>query len=368
GWQASSVKIRVPTGVKKGHGPTFNEFEVPGIHHRSLTSLMDQVRVTDVASRTFHNIPYRQQWQPHNSTWPRETIHSELYSSDLFIRLHDELQDSPREPDCTLERVVDAILLGSDSMLLTDFGHACLWPVYAWYGNQSKYNRARPSADACDTVAYVEKLPGNIGQFLQEHRKTHSTKNKTRLVHLRRELFHACLQLILEKYPELMRAYNHGRVIRGTDCVTRRHYPRFLNCSADYPENCLLRVLLVTIRDMGDCHWPGVSSRRTSGGWAQSRTGRWMRKEHPREESPERLSLLDSARNFVFGLGYAVASVFVENELKGESWTLTQNAFSWLIAYGAPNIFHLLRVDLMREFELGVWKALIARFIRILHT
>lgn len=41
-----------------------------------------------------------------------------------------------------------------------------------------------------------------------------------------------------------------------------------------------------------------------------------------------------------------------------------QNAFSEVV----PNVFTLLVVDLMHEFQLGVWKAVFVHLIRILEA
>ena len=60
-----------------------------------------------------------------------------------------------RPPGCTLEIVVACILLYSDSTHLTNFGTASLWPIYLYFGNLSKYIRARSSAFAAHHVAYI---------------------------------------------------------------------------------------------------------------------------------------------------------------------------------------------------------------------
>ena len=45
-------------------------------------------------------------------------------------------------------------------------------------------------------------------------------------------------------------------------------------------------------------------------------------------------------------------------------WTRPQNAFSDIVR----NFFILLVVDLLHEFELGVWKAVFSHLIRILES
>ena len=46
---------------------------------------------------------------------------------------------------------------------------------------------------------------------------------------------------------------------------------------------------------------------------------------------------------------------------------MLQNAFSSRLAEHGFDFFTLLVVDLMHEFKLGVWKALLTHLIRILH-
>ena len=54
------------------------------------------------------------------------------------------------------------------------------------------------------------------------------------LTHLRRELAHAVLHLLLD--DDLMHAYTDGEAIKLFDQVMRAMFPRFLFYSADYPE------------------------------------------------------------------------------------------------------------------------------------
>lgn len=169
GWKRSPVEIRMPTAEKlrkNTRGPRPNPqgmtFVVPNVMHRSITSVMDYVRGKDLASLEFHNVPFKQFWQPHNTTWPKENVISEMFSSPAFVKEYLELQNSTPEPGCTLERVVDGILLGSDSMLLADFGHETLWPVYLMFCNETMYAHAVRSLESCHCVAYIEKVRGLV--------------------------------------------------------------------------------------------------------------------------------------------------------------------------------------------------------------
>jgi len=54
--------------------------------------------------------------------------------------------------------VILALMIWSDSTHLASFGTASLWPIYLYFGNQSKYTRAKPSAFAAHHLAYIPKV------------------------------------------------------------------------------------------------------------------------------------------------------------------------------------------------------------------
>jgi len=56
--------------------------------------------------------------------------------------------------------------------------------------------------------------------------------------HCRRELFQACWGTLLDQ--DFIRAYRHGIVLKCTDGVLRRIFPRIFTYSADYPEKYVL--------------------------------------------------------------------------------------------------------------------------------
>ena len=85
-------------------------------------------------------------------------VHGELYSSPVFLEAHCALQASPKEPGCDLPHVVVAIMLWSDVTHLTTFGTAKLWPCYMYFGNESKYNRCKPSRHLCNHIAYFQSV------------------------------------------------------------------------------------------------------------------------------------------------------------------------------------------------------------------
>ncbi|KIM51966.1 hypothetical protein SCLCIDRAFT_142166, partial [Scleroderma citrinum Foug A] len=85
-------------------------------------------------------------------------IHGELYTSQAFLQTHKDLQQSPPEPGCDLERVVVTLMFWSDATQLTTFSNAKLWPCYMFFGNELKYRRCKPSCCLCSHIAYFNHV------------------------------------------------------------------------------------------------------------------------------------------------------------------------------------------------------------------
>jgi hypothetical protein len=90
------------------------------------------------------------------------------------------------------------------------------------------------------------------------------------------------------------------------------------------------------------------------------------------------------AREFIYRLGLPVTGVAVERVLKSGSWVPTivisasvcvssysrqlQNAFAEKLGPLGFDIFPTLVVDLLHEFELGIWKSTFTHLIRLLYA
>lgn len=156
GWIKTPIKIPVPFH-RFTDNPGIQEYAVADFHHRSLVSIIRE-KVRNVAdSQHFHYDPYEVFWQP-TERHQEVRIHGELFTSPTFIDAHKELQNLPGEPKCDLPRVVAALMFWSDATHLTNFGDAKLWPLYMFFGNESKYRRCKPSCNLCEHVAYFEKV------------------------------------------------------------------------------------------------------------------------------------------------------------------------------------------------------------------
>ncbi|GBE78735.1 hypothetical protein SCP_0116260 [Sparassis crispa] len=161
GWNHTPVTISVPYHRRRGvsmdpqNGP--KDYTVVDFHHRSLCDIIREKISNPVDALHFHYEPFQLLWQPGDVPNPIQ-VHGELYTSPAFIESHRELQDSPPELGCDLQRVVVAMMFWSDATHLTSFGNAKLCPLYLFFGNESKYHRCKPSRHLCNHVAYFQSV------------------------------------------------------------------------------------------------------------------------------------------------------------------------------------------------------------------
>jgi hypothetical protein len=109
--------------------------------------------LADITSRRFHLSPFKRFWKFPSGA--KVCCYDEPYTSDDWIKAHDDLQKQPNEPGCKLEKVILGLMFWSDSTLLTSFGTAKVWPLYLYFANLSKYLRCKPSSGASHHVAYI---------------------------------------------------------------------------------------------------------------------------------------------------------------------------------------------------------------------
>jgi Plavaka transposase len=152
GWLESNITISIPTGLPDTNGA---DFTVPGLHHRSLISVMKSA-LADIASQRFHFSPFKRIWKRPSGV--EERIFDEMYTSDAWLDAHNTLQKQRNEPGCKLEKVILGLLFWSDSTHLTSFGTASVWPLYMYFANLSKYFRGKPGSGASHHVAYIPKV------------------------------------------------------------------------------------------------------------------------------------------------------------------------------------------------------------------
>lgn len=158
GWIKSPIQITVPFHNRTAL-PGSHAYMGGDLYHRSLVDVISE-RVSDAhAAQRFHMEPYELTWTPYPGSY-QIPVHGELYTSSAFLETHRKLQDEPGEPSCTLQRVVVALMFWSDATHLTSFGSAKLWPLYLFFGNESKYRRCKPSSNLCCHIAYFRDVCG----------------------------------------------------------------------------------------------------------------------------------------------------------------------------------------------------------------
>ena len=156
GWQESTVNIKLPDEKicqKEADAPVL---EIPGVFHRSLIEVITTA-LQDDSAKSFHYTPFSQFWKPTPES-PPERIYSEIYNSDAFIEEDKKIKSLPPEPGPKYEHAVAALMAYSDGTHLAQFGSASLCPLYVFFGNQTKYDRAKPSQFAAHHVAYLPSV------------------------------------------------------------------------------------------------------------------------------------------------------------------------------------------------------------------
>jgi hypothetical protein len=156
-WIETSVCLSLPCdGVEQASEADAPKFQVKGLYYCRLLEVI-KAGLAESASEKFHLFPFKEYWKP-SPDEPEERIYSEAYTSDYFLEQYEKIHHQSQTSDRRLISVVIGIMIWSDSTLLANFGTASLWPIYLYFGNQSKYSRAKPSDFAAHHLAYIPKV------------------------------------------------------------------------------------------------------------------------------------------------------------------------------------------------------------------
>ena len=188
GWRTSNLVIGIPKGVKKTVAVRRDEaahdarrrqgapepppskttsipgaqISVPGFCHRSICEVIRETLSQDSAARAFHYHPYEQTYHsPLDPTRPVERVYDEVFTSDTWIREDAKVQMAhinPSKPEQDLPRVIAAMMFWSDETVLNPFGQNKAWPIYLFFGNQPKSDRAKPTAGGGRHLAYLPQV------------------------------------------------------------------------------------------------------------------------------------------------------------------------------------------------------------------
>ncbi|KAG9118759.1 hypothetical protein FRC07_006565, partial [Ceratobasidium sp. 392] len=354
-WTTRTVSINVPrtTRGKTTSANSSQSVSVPGLRSRRFLDIMRQ-RFENNNVSSFQYVPYEDHWTPPGAAKSEsQRIYGEFYTSQMMIDAHKEVQHAKIEnAGCTLPRVVGAYMLGSDGLQLGQFSHTKGWLLYAWLGNDSKYERCKPSSKSCFEVAHLPSLPDNIKDILTELHGRPPAANL--LTHLRRELMHAVLRDLLD--DKFLHTWQHGVVIKCADGVTRRIFPRIFTYSADYPE----RVLIATIRDKGQSPCPRCLVSMNLAHLMGSRSDMRARKANCRRDNARQRQLVQKARALIYSEQRALGNAEVEALLQPTSLVPTINAFSQRLSPLKFDFYKMFVPDVLHEVELGVWNSTVA--------
>ncbi|KAG2008934.1 hypothetical protein CC2G_014312 [Coprinopsis cinerea AmutBmut pab1-1] len=359
GWRTSSIEIQVPFNSHTRE-PGVETFKVGTLHHRSIVDALKEKLANKDSDRLFHYEPFELLWQPHPEL-PETRVFSDVYNSDAFLKAHREVQDPTNNPDCPLERVVVGLMFWSDQTHCTAFGTSKVWPLYMGFGNESKYRRSQPTSNLCEHVAYFESLPEEINDLIS--RRTRGPVPPGLITFLNREVFHQQWSLILD--DELVDAIENGIVITCCDGIRRRFYFRIFTYSADYPE----KILIASIR-RGHCPCPRCLTPLKNFHDMGTVEDKSFRQNNPRRFDEKAYVGIVEARKAIYEKGVSAYGDKMHRDIMGEFNGLapTKNAFISKLHRSGFDIGSALVVDLLHEFEIGVWKQLFNHLIRLLDS
>ncbi|KAG2012178.1 ubiquitin and ribosomal protein S27a [Coprinopsis cinerea AmutBmut pab1-1] len=358
GWKTTPIRLRIPFHSRQER-PGNEYYDVGTFYHRSIVDILREKIATTNDERFFHYDPFKVFWTPSPDDIPDVRVYSELYNSDAFWNANKEIQDPLKNPECTLPRVLVGLMFWSDQTLLTSFGSSKIWPLYMCFGNESKYRRAKLSSNLCHHVAYFETLSDAVKDFITQ--RTGGALPDGLMSFLNRELLHIQWSIILD--PEFIDAMENGIVITCPDGIQRRFYIRIFTYSADYPE----KISLASMR-RGACPCPRCLTPRTKFHNMGLQEDMVFREENPRVYGEEAQAAVRQARERIFDDGVAAYGTVVGGILNSHGLLPVENAFSVKLGRLGFDICSALVVDLLHEFEIGVWKDLFMHLVRILES
>ncbi|KAJ3526888.1 hypothetical protein NMY22_g9993 [Coprinellus aureogranulatus] len=354
GWRVTEITIDIPFHSQT-KDPGTKSYIVGNFRHRALLSVIKEKLTSQHDPHLFHYYPYEDKWKP-NAFSAESTLYGELYTSRAFREAHEDLQRQPSTSrNKGLERVIVALMFWSDATQLTSFGGAGLWPCYLFFGNESKYRRAQPSERLGHQVAYFMKLPDHLNDHLKD-RNGGKLPTDALFAYCARELFHKQWSVLLDS--EFSAAVKEGIVLRCPDGKERCFYPRIFTYAADYPE----KTLVAGIRNNGGhpCHRCLVKKEDIYRLGSPSDTARSKAARQPDQQKATILQARTEIEK-----GYAVNSSTFEESLKALSLVPIESAFETSLSF---DITEALVVDVLHEFEIGVWKRLYIHLMRLLHA
>ena len=156
GWSCSPITISIPFHCQTPNpGPC--DYTILDFHHHHLLSIIHEKLSDSFHHCVYHHEPYKLCLHLPNKACDVR-VHGELYTSGAFIKAQEQLLALPCKQDCELSRCIVALMFWSDAMQLTLLRSTKLWPLYLYFGNQSKYMCCQPSSNLCSHVSYFQSV------------------------------------------------------------------------------------------------------------------------------------------------------------------------------------------------------------------
>ncbi|KAF7317483.1 hypothetical protein MKEN_00834600 [Mycena kentingensis (nom. inval.)] len=376
GWNTGSVVLRVPPG-RPSKRPIL-EIPITGILFRRPVDIVREAFTTATFER-LHTTPSSMRAGPIPSPGQpcpydaadieldetglpalpplHQELHGEMYHARRTLKQFNEL------PGCEEEPVIVSLMPFSDGTHLAQFGTAAMQPGYLFLGNQSKYDRAKPSMNTVFHMVYFPKLPDNIGELYLAH---YGQRMLDKLpAFLKRELFHLVWELLLD--DDFVDAWRHGLLLEKCwDALRRRLFLRISTYGMDYME----KILAATIQFLAKRPCPRCLILKSD----IPLTGTvhdLERRKNLRENTQTWRSNVAIARRKIFTKGAAVSGDEVMKNLGKNSFVPNTNAFTRLNDPNSEtehNLFEMFVPDLLHEVELGVFKSVFIHLIRVLYA
>ena len=160
GWRCSEITIQVPFHRRTGN-PGVRPYVVGEFYHRSLVAVIRERLESVDANTQFHFEPYELLWR-RGDRLKDVRVYGEMYMSEKFLAMHRSILNAPPVPGCKAPKAIIPLMFWSDATHLTSFGQAKLWPLYLFFGNDSKYLRCKPSTNLCNHMAYFQKVRSHL--------------------------------------------------------------------------------------------------------------------------------------------------------------------------------------------------------------
>ncbi|KAF8156740.1 hypothetical protein B0H34DRAFT_657986 [Crassisporium funariophilum] len=156
-WIKGTVNIFLPCDkVRHESEDAAPQFPVDVYYRKPLDVI--RAALSEPDAERFHTFPFKAFWKPSEDD-VEERLYSETFTGDAWNDAYEQIQQEHLHgPNENIEAFMVGLMIWSDSTFLAQFGTADLWPIYLYFGNQSKYTRCKPSSFSAHHIAYMPKV------------------------------------------------------------------------------------------------------------------------------------------------------------------------------------------------------------------